>query len=787
MVDSMLTQRTPLPSPNATGAAHPPSGAASARSRHRHPAARHPAHRAADRPTARSSVPTPPASYSVGVTGVLRSAALVWSGVMPVAQFIAYSDSVHSFDSAMLIRGLFVAHALCWVATLTTRSTMWAPVMTWSMICVGLAVSAEPTDVAALRIVLNVCLCVGIVAALVGAKRTALSVAGALSGAASVAIAVNYLALQGTPETGLGRVAQYYALAIPVYTVCSTAAVALLAAGWRDIAELTDRHRASREHSERAMVRGIAKAELGSHQSRVLHDTVVNTLGAVANGAVVSDREGLRERCRADVAAIDALEEFRIPGVATVSDLISYAGTLDIDLVVHDRAALDALIARQPLWRRQEIVGLLGESITNAAKHSQVDRVSVSVDGLAGQVAIRDEGVGTADTAALVAALDLRARDGMTLVDVESAPGAGMTVTLTVPPLQSVEGRNVLADAVAGITVRLVPVLLAEFLAVAALASAFRTGWSMHAMIPALVAWMIVAAVLVTLTVAPRRDGHLSALVVTAGYLGMVAAGVVAVAGPFIEATSSGNGFISSNMSWLGDAAAGVCICFILVDGRRAVVLPPLVIGAAGLTVTMMISGRAATSAVVTLFADALLIAVFMVVRTRMADMAAEIENLHRRELLRREELERSAVEASFHAVQGPSLLSSARALLTELIAAPERSAEYETRAAARHEESRLRALITIPVGQEPRWMPVIEMARSAGVLLTLHFFGGGGGGRQADEDVGDEVIGAVVDSVGAARAGERVTVGVFAEDSPVRVTVVADSLSGGIVELGGV
>ena len=269
MVDSMLTQRTPLPSPNATGAAHPPSGAASARSRHRHPAARHPAHRAADRPTARSSVPTPPASYSVGVTGVLRSAALVWSGVMPVAQFIAYSDSVHSFDSAMLIRGLFVAHALCWVATLTTRSTMWAPVMTWSMICVGLAVSAEPTDVAALRIVLNVCLCVGIVAALVGAKRTALSVAGALSGAASVAIAVNYLALQGTPETGLGRVAQYYALAIPVYTVCSTAAVALLAAGWRDIAELTDRHRASREHSERAMVRGIAKAELGSHQSRV--------------------------------------------------------------------------------------------------------------------------------------------------------------------------------------------------------------------------------------------------------------------------------------------------------------------------------------------------------------------------------------------------------------------------------------------------------------------------------------------------------------------------------------
>lgn len=787
MVDSMLTQRAPEPSSNAGGATFLRSGAASTHPRHRQPSSRHPAHRATDsRPAARSSGLTSIESYSVGVTGVLRSAALLWSGVMPVAQFIAYSDSVHSFDSATLIRALFVAHALCWVATVTSRSTAWAPVMTWSLICVGLAVSAEPTDVAALRIVLNVCLCVGIVAALVGTKRTALSVALLLSGAASVAVAVNYLVLPGTTETVPGHVAQYYMLVIPVYTVCSTAAVALLAAGWRDIAELTDRHRASREHSERAMVRGIAMAELGSHQSRVLHDTVVNTLGAVANGAVVSDREGLRERCRADVAAIDALEQFRIPGAATVSDLISYAGTLDIDLVVHDRDVLDALVARQPLWRRQEIVGVLGESITNAAKHSHVDRVSVSVDGLAGKVIIRDEGVGTADTAALMAALHLRARDGMTLVDVESAPGAGMTVTLTVPPLQSVEGRNVLADSVAGITVRLVPVLLAEFLVVGALASAFQTGWSMPAMVPALTVWTIVAAVLVTLTAAPRRDGHLSAPVVAAGYLGMVAAGIVAVAGPLIDSTSSGNGLIPSNMAWLGDAAAGICICFILVDGRRAVVLPPLMIGAAGVTVAMIVSGRSATSALVTVVADALLIAVFVVVRTRMGDMATEIENLHRRELLRREELERSAVEASFHAIQGPSLLSSARALLTELIAVPERSEECETRAAARHEESCLRALITIPVGQEYRWMPVIEMARSAGVLLTLHFFGSGGG-RQANEDVGDEAIDAVVDTIGCTRAGEHVTVGVFAEDSPVRVTVVADILCGGIVELGGV
>ena len=50
----------------------------------------------------------------------------------------------------------------------------------------------------------------------------------------------------------------------------------------------------------------IAVAELASHQSRVLHDTVVNTLGAVANGAIVSGCDAIRARCAADVRAIDA-------------------------------------------------------------------------------------------------------------------------------------------------------------------------------------------------------------------------------------------------------------------------------------------------------------------------------------------------------------------------------------------------------------------------------------------------------------------------------------------------
>ena len=106
-----------------------------------------------------------------------------------------------------------------------------------------------------------------------------------------------------------------------------------------------------------------------------------------------------------------------------------------------------------------------------------------------------------------------------------------------------------------------------------------------------------------------------------------------------------------------------------------------------------------------------------------------------------------------------------------------------DVRAAAAVEESCLRALIATPVGQQSRWLGVIEAARTAQVLLTLHFFGGE---ALSSGDVTDDVVCAVIDCIGDARSGERVTVGVFNEDSPVRVTVVADTLSDGIVEFRG-
>ena len=716
-------------------------------------------------------------SYSTGVTRVLRSAALMWSGVMSVAQFFVFENFADSFQHATAIRVLFVVHACCWLATVALRSSAWAPVTTWALVCVALAVSADSASIGALRLVLNVCLCVGIVAALLGTPRTALVGAGVLSGVTGLAI-------------GFGSAAHpyaftsYYALVIPVYTLCSTAAVALLTSGWRDIAELTDNHRSSRERTECTVVRGIAVAELASHQSRVLHDTVVNTLGAVANGAIVSGCDAIRARCAADVRAIDALERFRIPGAPTISDLVGYAETLDIDLVVHGHAELDALVARQPQWRRQEIIGVIGESIINAAKHSGADRVGISVDESDNRVVISDEGVGIDDTATLVRALSLRARDAMVLVDVESAPGEGTRVRLTVPPLQSVDGRNILADSISGIAVRLVPILLVEFFAVALLATTFRTGWSTRAVAPALAAWLIVAAVLITLTSAGRRGGRLPARVVAVGYVGMIAAGTVAAVSPLISGAPSANGGLApSNMAWLGDAAAGICICFILIDGRRAVVLPLLMIGATAMLTTMLFSANATSSAVVTLFADALLIAVFAVVRSRTAALAIEIEDQHRSELFRREELERRTAEMNFHAVQGYSMLKPARALLTELVRSPQRMDDPDVRAAAAVEESALRALIATPVGQQSRWLGVIESARSAQVLLTLHFFGGE---ALSGGDVTDDVVRAVIDCIGDARSGERVTVGVFNEDSPVRVTVVADTFSDGIVELGG-
>ena len=398
--------------------------------------------------------------YADGVARVLRSGALSWAALMPVAQLVAYAASADSFRNGQLIVGLFALHALCWVLTVWRGATVWLPVGTWILICLGAAISVagpDTSDVAALRIVLNMCLCVGIVAGLLATQTAALALAVTLStSVAGLLILCDSAGTMwdATDTAGPSRLTVYYSLLIVVYTVCSTLAVSILTTVWREVAQTADTQR-HRGRIDQRLTRDLASAELVTRRSRVLHDTVINTLGAVANGSIVSDGHVVSARCRADLCAIEEIEAQRVPTTTAISDLIAYACAMGIDAVVDDEAMLRRLIDRQPPWRRQEIVGLIGESITNAAKHSGAEQVTICVRGQPDQVIVRDLGAGTADVDMLADTLRPRARDAMALIDVESSPSSGTTVTVIVPPLHSVDGRDVLADAIGEIPRRL--------------------------------------------------------------------------------------------------------------------------------------------------------------------------------------------------------------------------------------------------------------------------------------------------------------------------------------------
>ncbi len=198
--------------------------------------------------------------------------------------------------------------------------------------------------------------------------------------------------------------------------------------------------------------------------ARTLHDTVVNTLGALAAGAAgLADLTQVRRRCAADVEATRALLQ-RHDAEVGAADVL--AGLADhVPLRVHRRGLVDRavedLLERQPPDVRRALRGAVREALTNAHKHAEVDEVEVQavavqqVDVQPADVQPADLPVGGAGAAVLEVrvidrgrGLDPAAGDGLGLQQsirgrcadvgigstITSAPGEGTTVVLRCPP-----------------------------------------------------------------------------------------------------------------------------------------------------------------------------------------------------------------------------------------------------------------------------------------------------------------------------------------------------------------
>lgn len=176
-----------------------------------------------------------------------------------------------------------------------------------------------------------------------------------------------------------------------------------------------------------------------AEDARVLHDTAINTLGAIANGgAAVTDRQAVRKRCLDDIAAIEDLRSLKRDDGVTRPGLrdairptgiqVRYAG------MPEDEIARTEALLPPPVMRA--LGRAVAEAVQNAAKHSGADEVLVSIDRTSAgvRVAVSDKGAGMQPTqrygAGIAQSILARTLEAGIRATIDSARGQGTTVTL---------------------------------------------------------------------------------------------------------------------------------------------------------------------------------------------------------------------------------------------------------------------------------------------------------------------------------------------------------------------
>lgn len=204
-----------------------------------------------------------------------------------------------------------------------------------------------------------------------------------------------------------------------------------------DFAVRADAEAAAAEEELRAVAAVRTASGTAAEDARVLHDTVINTLGAIANGGrAINDLETVRARCAADATTVESLwasqgnDDRPLAGLSSMFDFK--------DLTVNRHGLDDDQLSQveddlpDPVVRA--IVSAVGEVLRNVVKHANIDRAEIEVrlvdrDLL---VTVSDDGTGFDGVLPPGRGFSesVRSRaDGAGIdVTLETAPGQGTTV-----------------------------------------------------------------------------------------------------------------------------------------------------------------------------------------------------------------------------------------------------------------------------------------------------------------------------------------------------------------------
>lgn len=188
----------------------------------------------------------------------------------------------------------------------------------------------------------------------------------------------------------------------------------------------------------RELTVGRLAAQTAVEDARMLHDTVVNTLSAVAvGGALAADVNLVRQRCSADVRAVEAQLAGQDPNAFTPMVFTGDQHGIEVRWTgtIEDAERCFALL---PPKARRALRGAVQELIRNAAKHSGADWVTVDLrhTGSTLTIDVSDDGRGfdgrLIPGRGLAESVRARSLDAGFDVAIRTSPDGGTSVVLTI-------------------------------------------------------------------------------------------------------------------------------------------------------------------------------------------------------------------------------------------------------------------------------------------------------------------------------------------------------------------
>lgn len=517
-----------------------------------------------------------------------------------------------------------------------------------------------------------------------------------------------------------------------------------------------------------------------AEESRVLHDTAINTLGAIAGGgAGTADAALVREQCARDVALLQLLRgEQTLPEQHELREVFEQPG-LPILRSGLDDEAVARLSATLPPSAITAVVRCVREAVTNAAKHSGADHVEVELTASETvlTVGVRDAGVGFAVDApgGLGVGISIlnRARDHGFEARVTSSPGVGTSVVLSIPlrvgePAAQAEstedlrrsigdlGRN--AGELWGLGVTVVSIVLTlgggtnQFFALYPMIGIMLAAWAVPRFFPAARDCLPLRAALILCTCAVF---FLSAAATSFGAEGAIHWQALAATGPFVLLLS----LCPDRRVPLAAAAAWI----LLVVCTAASSLP-----------------ASTTAAQIVLLAGAVGLsfsgvwAIFQVLITRLGEEAARSRQQTFASNLAAE-LD-AAAQTSYHRWIGAGL-DSAIELLQSIAEGGRVPDDASTRRACGEEERYLRQLVQVSpelAHLNGELMPALRYARDRQVDFVLRL----GTTDAPDHESARSIASVLIRNLAAMPAGETLTASLFPVDQALRLTLIGPGVS---------